>query len=94
MLSELWNEITYPFLNSLVILDGTMNHNRYIDQLLTWVTPVFERNFIFVQDNVPAHTASKYTAFLEHSDVEVMDWPAPSPNINPFEHVWVNVCLD
>ena len=26
-------------------------------------------------------------AFLDQQDGEVMDWPAPSPDMNPIEHV-------
>ena len=49
---------------------------------------VFRRNFVYVQDNAPPQTARDTAAFLDKQDVEVMDWPAWSPHMNPIEHVW------
>ena len=41
--------------------------------------------FCFKQDNAPCHKARRGCDFMEHSDVEVSDWPAQSPDLNPFE---------
>ena len=49
---------------------------------------VFGRNFVYVQDNAPPHTGRDTAAFLDQQDVEVMDWPARGPDMNPIEHVW------
>ena len=54
---------------------------------------MFGRNFVYVQDNALPHTARDTVAFLEQQDVEVMDWPARSPDMNPIEHV-LDVSLD
>ena len=76
----------------LVVVDGAMNRHRYIqilrNQMLPWATGVFGRNFVYVQDNAPPHTARDTAAFLEQQDVEVVDWPARTPDMNPNEHVW------
>ena len=55
--------------------------------MLPCVTGVFGRNLLYVQDNAPPHTARDTAAFLHQQDVEVMDWPARSPDMNPTEHV-------
>ena len=47
----------------------------------------FKRNFVYVQDNAPPHTARDTVAFSNQQDVEVMDWPARTPDMNPIEHV-------
>ena len=74
------------------MVDGAMNRHWYIqilrNQMLPWATGVFGRNFMYVQGNAPPHTARDTAAFLDQQDVEVMDWPARSPDMNPNEHVW------
>ena len=55
--------------------------------MLPWATGVFVRNFVYIQDNAPPHTAHDMAAFLDQQDVEVMDWPAPCPDMNLIEHV-------
>ena len=54
---------------------------------------VFGRNFVYVQDNAPPHTARDTADLLNQQDVEVMDWPAWSPDMSPIEHVWDQVSV-
>ena len=86
-----WGAIHYGGRSELVVVDGTLNQHRYIqvlrNQILPWATGVFGRNFVYVQDNAPPHTERDMAAFLDQQNVEVMDWPAQSPDMNPIEHV-------
>ncbi|GFS07137.1 transposable element Tcb1 transposase [Elysia marginata] len=46
------------------------------------------RNIVFQQDNARAHTDICTQEFLEQSNVQVMPWPALSPDLNPIAHLW------
>ena len=78
--------------SELVVVDGAMNCHWYIqilrNEMLPWATAVFGHNFVYVQDNAPPQTARDTEAFLDQRYVEVMDWPARSPDMDPIEYVW------
>ena len=56
--------------------------------MLPWATGMFGRNFVYIQNNAPPHAARDMAVFLDQQDVDVMDWPARSPDMNPIDHVW------
>jgi hypothetical protein len=56
------------------------------------VAPIYatlDPGYVFMQDNASIHTARKVKDwFLDHSVVNITDWPPYSLDLNPIEHIW------
>ncbi|GFV70979.1 transposable element Tcb1 transposase [Trichonephila clavipes] len=48
---------------------------------------IFDAVPLFMDDNAPCHRTVAAEQLLESEDIERMDWPARSPDLNPIEHV-------
>ena len=44
-------------------------------------------NFIFQNDNDPKHTAHIVKNYLRNQQIEMLEWPPLSPDLNPIENL-------
>ena len=79
-----WGGISWRHKTPVVVVDGNLTAQRYIDDVLTpTLVPFMRINpdvTLFQQDNARPHSARLTSEFLVNNNINVLRWPAFSPD--------------
>ena len=86
-----WGCITSTGSGLIIIVDGTMTSKNNIQTLESAILPFKELVPLFQQDNAPCHKSKEVTKWFMDNEIEIMDWPARSPDLSPIKKVWATL---
>ncbi|GFT38050.1 transposable element Tc1 transposase [Trichonephila clavipes] len=83
--------IAYHGRPQLLRIMGNLNSTRYLNEVLqTQAIPFLQGlpGAVFQQDNARPHVAKTVKSYLDSQQVQLLPWPAYSPDMSSIEHVW------
>lgn len=87
-----WGAFCWDGTAELVFIDDRLDADDYCGVLETSLLPFIHRlgieEWTFQQDNAPIHKARVTGEWFQEHRLNVMEWPAKSPDLNPIENLW------
>ena len=85
-----WDGISYHGRSHLLQIEGNLNSNMYVYEVLqSDFVPFFQGipGAIFLQDCARPYVAKTVRNFCSAQQMQLLSWPAYSPDISPINHM-------
>lgn len=90
-----WTCFSYYGVGPIRQVTTEMDQLAYLNILETVMLPHVEDEmpleWVFQQDDGPNYMGTRVKEWLEANSVNVLDWPAQYPDLNPIENLWAAI---
>lgn len=95
-----WGWMSGGGVGELCEISGRLNSEGYTEILEEIMLPTVGivypgHNIHFMQDNCSIHSSNHSMEwFSRHPQIELLEWPANSPDLNPIENIWARMVYE
>ena len=85
-----WGCFSMNYRPDLYFVNGYMNSAGYKEVLDKFINRDAVKNMglIFQDDSAPCHRSSLIKTYKTENEIQSLDWPGNSPDLNPIENLW------
>ena len=89
-----WGAFSSKGVIELKFFTGNMNSEQYIKMLSIVNSEIWKlhsNGFILLWDNDSKHRSDISLDYYIENNIQLLEWPAYSPDLNPIENIWGNI---